>query len=86
MLRAGAGALRACYDGERAKNPALRGRATFRLTVDRRGRVTFGEVVTSTLGGGGTEMCMARATRSFKFPARTEDADATVSFQMGFSP
>ena len=42
---------------------------TFRLTVDARGRVTLGEVVTSTLGGDDAEMCMIRATRDFKFPA-----------------
>jgi hypothetical protein len=82
IVRAGAGALRACYDAEQAKNPALKGKVTFRLAVDDRGRVSLGEVVTSTLGGGDPEMCMVRAARDFRFP--TGNGESTVSFQMSF--
>jgi hypothetical protein len=82
VVHAGAGALRACYDAEHTKNPALKGKVTFRLAVDDRGHVTLGEVVTSTLGGGDPEMCMVQAARDFRFPAGT--GDSTVSFQMSF--
>jgi hypothetical protein len=86
VLRANSHALRACYDRARARNPSLRGRVSFRLTVDGRGRVSLGEVVSSTLGEGDTEMCMVEATRGFKFPVPPGGAEATVSFQMSFAP
>jgi hypothetical protein len=83
VVRAGAAKLRACYERERARNPGLRGRVTFRLTVDDRGRVPLGEVVTSTLGGGDPEMCMVQAARDLRFPAG--NGDSTVSFEMSFN-
>ena len=82
MVRAGAAKLRACYERERSRNPSLHGRVTFRLTVDDRGHVPLGEVVTSTLGGGDPEMCMVQAARDLRFPAGS--GDSTVSFQMTF--
>jgi hypothetical protein len=76
VVRAGMPKLRACVHN-------LAGKVVFRLTVDARGRVPLGEVVTSTLGGGDPEMCMVRATRDFKFPAAA--GESTVSFQMSFA-
>ena len=75
VVRGAFGKLRAC-------NPDLPGRVTFRLTVDARGRVTLGEVVTSTLASGDPEMCMIRATRDFKFPAAA--GESTIGFAMNF--
>ena len=75
--------LRACYTAARAKQADLKGRVVFKLTIDDRGRVTLGEVVTSTLGGGDPEMCMVQATRDFKFPKG--EGESTVSFQMTFN-
>jgi hypothetical protein len=75
IVRGGLGKLRAC-------NPDLKGRVTFRLTIDDRGRVSLGEVVKSTIGGGDPEMCMIRAARDFKFPAAA--GESTVTFQMTF--
>jgi hypothetical protein len=75
IVHGGFGKLRAC-------SPDAKGRVTFRLTVDARGRVTLGEVVTSTLGADDAEMCMIRATRDFKFPAGA--AESTVTFSMNF--
>jgi hypothetical protein len=82
VVRAGAAKLKACYEQERSRNPTLHGRVTFRLTVDDRGRVPLGEVVTSTLGGGDPEMCMVQAARDFRFPSGS--GDSTVSFQITF--
>jgi hypothetical protein len=81
-VHAGQAKMRACYEAAHAQDAALKGRVVFRLTVDDRGRVTLGEVVTSTLGGDDAEMCMIRATRDFKFPAG--GGPSTVSFQMNF--
>lgn len=74
--------VRAALPRLRACNRGLPGRVVFRLTVDARGRVALGEVVSSTLGGGDPEMCMVRAARDFKFPPAA--GESTVSFQMTF--
>jgi hypothetical protein len=75
VVRAGYSTLRAC-------NSNLKGKVSFRLTVDDRGRVSLGEVLTSTLDGADTEMCMIRATRDLKFPATA--GESKVNFQMSF--
>jgi hypothetical protein len=75
--------LRACYDHERAKKPDLKGRVTFKLTINERGFVTVGEIVTSTLqGGSDAENCMVRAARDFRFPRGS--GESTLSFGMTF--
>jgi hypothetical protein len=83
-LASGKAKLRGCYDREHAKNAALRGKVSFRLTVDDRGRVTLGEVVTSTLGGGDPEMCMIEALRDLKFAPPPGGGESKLSFQMAF--
>jgi hypothetical protein len=75
VVRAGYSKLRAC-------SPGAKGKATFRLTVDPRGRVTLGEVVHSTLAGDDTEMCMIRTTRDLKFPA--SGGESKIDFGMTF--
>lgn len=83
-LAGGQAKLRACYEQERAKNPALHGKVSFRLTVDDRGRVSLGEVVTSSLGGGDPEMCMIEALRDLKFAPPAGGGESKLSFQMAF--
>jgi hypothetical protein len=83
-LGAGKAKLRGCYDREHAKNPALHGKVSFRLTVDDRGRVELGEVTTSTLGGGDPEMCMIEALRDLKFAPPAGGGQSKLSFQMAF--
>jgi hypothetical protein len=83
VVRAASAKMRGCYDKEKAANPGLAGKVVFRLTVDDRGRVVVGEVVTSTLGGGDAEICMVRATRDLKFPPA--EGESTVEFQMSFA-
>jgi hypothetical protein len=82
-VRAVGAKLRACYDQERAKNAALRGRVTFKLTINERGFATLAEIVTSTLqGGSDVENCMVRAARDFRFPRGA--GESTLSFGMSF--
>ena len=83
-LAAGKAKLRSCYEQEHAKNPALHGTVGFRLTVDDRGRVSLGEVVTSSLGGGDPEMCMIEALRDLKFAPPADGGQSKLSFQMTF--
>jgi hypothetical protein len=82
VVSGAAGKLRGCYEKAKAASPGLQGKVTFRLTVDDRGRVTLGEVVTTTLESGDAEMCMIRLTRDLKFPAAA--GESTVTFQMMF--
>jgi hypothetical protein len=82
VMRAGATKMRSCYEVAHAANPTLKGRVSFQLTVDARGRVTLGEVVSSTLGDSDPEMCMIRATRDLKFPPAP--GESKVAFQMSF--
>ncbi len=85
-LAGGKAQLRACYEQEHAKNPALHGKVSFRLTVDDRGRVSLGEVVTSSLGSGDPEMCMIEALRDLKFAPPAGGGESKLSFQMAFGP
>jgi hypothetical protein len=86
ILAIGKPKLRGCYDKEHAGNPALHGKVSFRLTVDDRGRVSLGEVVASTLGGGDPEMCMIEALRDLKFAPPAGGGESKLSFQMAFGP
>jgi hypothetical protein len=82
VVRAGMPKLRACYAAAHARQPDLKGRVLFKLTVDHRGSVALGEVVTSTLDSSDPEMCMVQAARDFRFPK--SDGESTVGFQMTF--
>ena len=82
VVRASMPKLRACYTAAHAKAPNLKGRVLFKLTVDHRGSVALGEVVTSTLEASDPEMCMVQAARDFRFPK--SDGESTVGFQMNF--
>lgn len=77
IVRGGFARLRRC-------NPDLKGRVTVRLSIDDRGRVSLGEIVKSTIGGGDPEMCMVRAASDLKFPSSA--GESTVTFQMTFTP
>ena len=74
--------VRANFPKLRACNPDHPGQATFRLTVDARGRVTLGEVVKSTIAADDVEMCMIRTTRDLKFPASA--GESKIDFGMSF--
>jgi hypothetical protein len=84
VLRGARGKLDVCYDREHAKNPALGGRVTFRLSIDNGGRVPLAEVVSSTLGSGDPELCMVEALRDLKFPPSATGGESTLSFPMTF--
>lgn len=84
VLRAVRPKLDACYTQARAQTPDLKGRVTFRLSVDGRGRVPLAEAVTSTLGGGDPELCMVEALRDLKFPASPSGGESTLTFPMTF--
>jgi outer membrane biosynthesis protein TonB len=84
VLRGARPKLDACYAAARAQAPDLKGRVTFRLTVDGRGRVPLAEVVSSTLPSGDPELCMVEALRDLKFPAAPSGGESTLTFPIAF--
>ena len=83
-VRARAAAFRACYQGELATHPKLKGRMVLELTVAARGNVALADVKTSTFGGGDTEICVGKVARDLRFPPRQGSAESTVSFAVDF--
>jgi hypothetical protein len=80
VVRGGQGKLRACFEDAKLKG---KGRVSFKMTVDDRGRVTLAEIPTSSLpGGSDVETCMMRVLRDLHFPRA--GGESTISFQMSF--
>jgi hypothetical protein len=76
--------LDACIQKARAQQADLKGKVTFRLSIDADGRVPLAEVLASTLGGGDPELCMVEKLRDLKFPASPGGAASTVTFPVTF--
>ncbi|HEY7374914.1 MAG TPA: AgmX/PglI C-terminal domain-containing protein [Polyangia bacterium] len=80
VVRAAQGKLRDCFEHANAKG---KGRVSFQMTVDDRGRVTVAEIPTSSLpGGSDVETCMVHVLRDLRFPRG--GGESTISFQMSF--
>jgi hypothetical protein len=85
VVRGAHGKLRACFEQANPKGSGRKGRVSFKMTVDDRGRVTVAEIPTSSLpGGSDVEMCMVRVLRDLHFPRA--GGESTLSFQMSFGP
>jgi hypothetical protein len=75
--------LRACFEEANPPGSGRKGRVSFKLTIDDRGRVTVTEIPHSTLpGGSDVETCMVHVLRDLHFPRGT--GESSVSFQMSF--
>lgn len=83
VVRGAQGKLRACFEQANPKSSGRKGRVSFKVTVDDRGRVTLAEIPTSSLpGGSDVETCMMHALRDLRFPRAA--GESTISFQMSF--
>jgi len=58
-----------CYSNELKREPALRGKIVFALTVAASGQVTDARVVENTLGSASLADCALSQIRQWKFPA-----------------
>ena len=82
-MRGAQGKLRACFEEANPKSSGRKGRVSFKMTVDDRGRVQVAEIPTSSLpGGSDVEACMVHVLRDLRFPRAS--GESTVSFQMSF--
>ncbi len=77
VVMAHAGALRACYDSELARNPSLRGGVTMTWNIEPGGTVTSAAVGSSTIGNQRVEGCVQRQVKTWKFP--TSDSPTNVA-------
>lgn len=69
VVRRYAAGIQFCYENELKRQPGLRGKVVFNLTVDASGRVTDVGVVEDTLGAGAVAACALAQIRDWRFPA-----------------
>ncbi len=69
VVRRYAAGIQFCYENELKRQPGLRGKVVFNLTVDAAGRVTDVGVVEDTLGAGSVAACALAQIRDWRFPA-----------------
>ena len=72
-----AGALRACYESEAAKNPSLKGGISVAWQIDPSGSVSGAQLKQSSLSNPRVEGCVLRQIKSWSFPAT--DSPTTVA-------
>ncbi|MBK8167705.1 MAG: AgmX/PglI C-terminal domain-containing protein [bacterium] len=68
VVRRYAAGIQFCYENELKRNPGLRGKLVFSLTVDATGRVADVAVVEDALGAGAVADCALAQIRDWKFP------------------
>lgn len=69
VVRRYAAGIQFCYENELKRQPGLRGKVVFSLTVDAAGRVIDVDVVEDTLGAGAVATCALAQIRDWRFPA-----------------
>ena len=79
------GAIFSIYNRELRKNPALKGKLVFRLTIAPSGKVTKIELASSELGVPTLEQKLLRRVKLFNFGARQVDT-VTIRYPIDFLP
>lgn len=77
-------AMERCYWEALGKREGPAGEAVFRISIDRAGRVTRGEIVSSRLGEKKLEKCLLEKLKEIRFPApvRTTEGTVTVTLRL----
>lgn len=85
-VRRGLPGIRACYEKELGRDPALAGSVEVRFRVGREGVVELAEVTASSLRRVTVEACIVSRFLALRFPA-SADADGVVaSYPLDFAP
>jgi TonB family protein len=69
VVRRYAAGIQFCYENELKRDPGLRGKLVFSLTVDAAGRVTDVSIVQDALGAAAVAECSLAQIREWRFPA-----------------
>lgn len=77
VVMAHIGAVRACYESEAQRNPALKGGVTVAWSIEPGGAASGVTIAQSSLGSPRVEGCITRQVKSWKFPA--SEAPTTVA-------
>jgi hypothetical protein len=72
IVEANADAIRRCYERGLAVDPSFKGTIEMGWKIDRAGRVTSTNVVSTSKGGGPVEGCLRGAITTWTFPASAE--------------
>lgn len=83
VVLAHVGAVRACYETEAQKNPALKGGMSVQWTVAPDGSVMGASLAGSSLGNPRVEGCVVRQVQRWKFPAAEAQTSVTFPFKFG---
>jgi eukaryotic-like serine/threonine-protein kinase len=84
VIRSHANAVQECFDRAQMDHPNLRGRMTFRASVDRRGNVTNAWADKQLDDGARLTACILTLARDWKFPPPAGDASGSVSYAFVF--
>lgn len=83
VVMAHVGALRACYEMEAQKNPALAGKITLAWTIEPTGVVSKAAVASTTMHDERVEKCLVRQVQSWRFPQSGGSAAVSYPFTFG---
>lgn len=78
--------IRACYQGELAKNPKLFGKLVVKFVIATDGRVSSATTKSSTLNNKTVEEGINELFKTFKFPEPKGDGVVIVSYPFVFNP
>lgn len=78
--------VRACYEAELQRNPALEGRISIEWVISPSGSVEATRVENSTMNNAEVEGCLARRIRSWRFPEPRGGGTVRVTYPFVFTP
>ncbi|HEY5448436.1 MAG TPA: AgmX/PglI C-terminal domain-containing protein [Polyangia bacterium] len=78
--------VKACYDQELSRQPALAGRIDVQFTIAPSGQISEASVRQSTLGNAYVESCIVAALRRWEFPKPLDHHPVIVSYPFILSP
>jgi hypothetical protein len=86
VVRAHLDEVRHCYNQRLVRNPTLAGRVVVQFTIGPRGDVPVAVVRESNLSDGSVGNCIAKAVKTWEFPAPEGGGNVVVSYPFALEP
>lgn len=83
VMKARAGAYRACYQRELARSPKLAGKVIVSFRISEAGNVVTSRIVSTTTASAALDNCVNNNVRRLKFPASERVSNVTYPFVFG---